>query len=105
MAVTLLLFSVLFSQHEVPRDMKSSSDDNNLPVIVSVTGGYMEPAATLEQPDFTQWVHVVFANWYCLWNYTNVDQYKMFCYLYTYDNWQFYGLPRWLSYLQYCTNW
>jgi len=54
MAVTLLLFSVLFSQHEVPRDMKSSSDDNNLPVIVSVTGGYMEPAATLEQPDFTQ---------------------------------------------------
>jgi len=43
-----------FSQEGISNDMKSSSNDNNLPVIVSVTGGYMEPAAAMEQPDFTQ---------------------------------------------------
>jgi len=40
---------VLFSLQEIPGEVKSSSDGNNLPVIVSVTGGYMEPAASLEK--------------------------------------------------------
>ena len=62
-----------FSQEQIHSNVKSSSDDNNLPVIVSVTGGYVEPADALEQPDLTQWVHV-FANWYCLWNYSNVEK-------------------------------
>jgi len=50
----LLWLSVLFSQHGVPNDVKYSSNDNYLPVIVSVTGGYMEPTAVLEESDLTR---------------------------------------------------
>jgi len=51
--------------------MKSSSNDNNLPVTKSVTG--VDPAAALEQPDLTQWVQCFLLIDSDCENYTDVE--------------------------------